>query len=131
MIVPYLQIKDLTFFLQYGMIYYNMSLFLPCADNNRFCRYFVFQIGQIHYHLCIVQNFQFRKFYPYTGSRKEIIMEIERKFLVTTPPENYEFFPCHEIEQAYLCTEPVKRTIPATSPTNPKDFSPERNIISH
>lgn len=91
------------------MIYYNMSLFLPCADNNRFCRYFVFQIGQIHYHLCIVQNFQFRKFYPYTGSRKEIIMEIERKFLVTTPPENYEFFPCHEIEQAYLCTEPVVR----------------------
>ena len=36
-------------------------------------------------------------------------MEIERKFLVTTPPENYEFFPCHEIEQAYLCTEPVVR----------------------
>ena len=35
-------------------------------------------------------------------------MEIERKF-VTTPPENYEFFPCHEIEQAYLCTEPVVR----------------------
>ena len=42
-------------------------------------------------------------------SRKDIIMEIERKFLVTTPPENYEFFPCHEIEQAYLCTEPVIR----------------------
>ena len=36
-------------------------------------------------------------------------MEIERKFLVTSPPENYELFPCHEIEQAYLCTEPVVR----------------------
>ena len=36
-------------------------------------------------------------------------MEIERKFLVMTPPENYESFPCHEIEQAYLCTEPVVR----------------------
>lgn len=36
-------------------------------------------------------------------------MEIEREFLVMTPPENYESFPCHEIEQAYLCTEPVVR----------------------
>ena len=36
-------------------------------------------------------------------------MEIERKFLVTTPPENYGSFPHHEIEQAYLCTEPVVR----------------------
>ena len=36
-------------------------------------------------------------------------MEIERKFLVTTPPENYGAFPLHEIEQAYLCTEPVVR----------------------
>ena len=36
-------------------------------------------------------------------------MEIERKFLVTTPPENYGSFPLHEIEQAYLCTDPVVR----------------------
>ena len=36
-------------------------------------------------------------------------MEIERKFLVITPPENYKSFPHHEIEQAYLCTEPVVR----------------------
>ena len=42
-------------------------------------------------------------------SRKDTIMEIERKFLVMTPPENYESFPCHVIEQAYLCTEPVIR----------------------
>ena len=60
------------------MIYYNISLFLPCAGSSR-------------------------------KSRKDIIMEIERKFLVMTPPENYESFPCHEIEQAYLCTEPVIR----------------------
>ena len=72
MIVPYLRIKDLTFSLQYGMIYYNMLLFPPCAGSSR-------------------------------KSRKDIIMEIERKFLVMTPPENYESFPCHEIEQAYLC----------------------------
>mgnify|MGYP003061878187 FL=1 len=70
--------KDLTFSLQYGMIYYNMLLFPPCAGSSR-------------------------------KSRKDIIMEIERKFLVMTPPENYESFPCHEIEQAYLCTEPVVR----------------------
>lgn len=36
-------------------------------------------------------------------------MEIERKFLVHTPPIQYEHFPFHQIEQAYLCTEPVVR----------------------
>lgn len=36
-------------------------------------------------------------------------MEIERKYLVDTPPEGYETFPCRVIEQAYLCTEPVVR----------------------
>lgn len=36
-------------------------------------------------------------------------MEIERKFLVTAPPDGYESFPFHQIEQAYLCTEPVIR----------------------
>ena len=36
-------------------------------------------------------------------------MEIERKFLVTTPPDDYKKYPFHEIEQAYLCTEPVVR----------------------
>ena len=35
--------------------------------------------------------------------------EIERKFLVKTPPEGYETYPFHKIEQAYLCTEPVVR----------------------
>lgn len=36
-------------------------------------------------------------------------MEIERKYLISSPPmelENYEF---HKIEQAYLCTHPVVR----------------------
>lgn len=35
--------------------------------------------------------------------------EIERKFLVTVLPENLDSYPCHEIEQGYLCTEPVVR----------------------
>lgn len=36
-------------------------------------------------------------------------MEIERKFLVETPPVHYDRHPYHEIEQAYLCTSPVVR----------------------
>lgn len=36
-------------------------------------------------------------------------MEIERKYLITTPPEGYEAYPYHQIEQAYLCTNPVVR----------------------
>ena len=38
-------------------------------------------------------------------------MEIERKFLIKKEqlPANLEQFPCHEIEQGYLCTEPVVR----------------------
>lgn len=36
-------------------------------------------------------------------------MEIERKFLVESAPDGYQSFPCREIEQAYLCTEPVVR----------------------
>ena len=36
-------------------------------------------------------------------------MEIERKYLITSPLQSYEQFPSHLIEQAYLCTEPVVR----------------------
>ena len=36
-------------------------------------------------------------------------MEIERKFLITTLPENLESYPYHTLEQAYLCTDPVVR----------------------
>ena len=36
-------------------------------------------------------------------------MEIERKYLVRQLPENYQDFPSHQIEQAYLCTDPVVR----------------------
>lgn len=36
-------------------------------------------------------------------------MEIERKFLVRSLPEHLEQYPCHHIEQAYLCTGPVVR----------------------
>ena len=36
-------------------------------------------------------------------------MEIERKFLIKTLPEHLEQYPCHLIEQAYLCTNPVVR----------------------
>jgi len=36
-------------------------------------------------------------------------MEIERKFLPEKLPENLAAYPVHEIEQGYLCTEPVVR----------------------
>ncbi len=36
-------------------------------------------------------------------------MEIEKKYTVTTLPENLDSFPFSEIEQAYLCTDPVLR----------------------
>ena len=36
-------------------------------------------------------------------------MEIERKFLVPCLPEGYDAHPFHQIEQAYLCTDPVVR----------------------
>ena len=36
-------------------------------------------------------------------------MEIERKFLLDTPPEGLEQYPRRHIEQAYLCTDPALR----------------------
>ena len=36
-------------------------------------------------------------------------MEIERKFLIQTLPDHLEQYPHNEIEQAYLCTDPVLR----------------------
>lgn len=36
-------------------------------------------------------------------------MEIERKFLVKKLPTNIERYDYHDIEQAYLCTDPVVR----------------------
>ncbi len=36
-------------------------------------------------------------------------MEIERKYLVKTLPDNLEQYPHYEIEQAYLCTSPTLR----------------------
>lgn len=36
-------------------------------------------------------------------------MEIERKFLIESLPAGYDTHPFHQIEQAYLCTEPVVR----------------------
>lgn len=36
-------------------------------------------------------------------------MEIERKFLIKELPANLAEYPCHLIEQAYLCTDPVIR----------------------
>lgn len=52
--------------------------------------------------------------------------EIERKYLVKQVPENLASYPFHEIEQGYLCTEPVVgsavRTRNTISLTNPKDL---------
>ena len=36
-------------------------------------------------------------------------MEIERKFLVNSLPSHLERFACKQIEQSYLCTDPVVR----------------------
>lgn len=36
-------------------------------------------------------------------------MEIERKYLVHGLPADYQDYPFHQIEQGYLCTEPVVR----------------------
>lgn len=36
-------------------------------------------------------------------------MEIERKFIVKAPPQNYKEYPHKEIEQSYLFREPVLR----------------------
>lgn len=36
-------------------------------------------------------------------------MEIERKFIPIKLPDNLEQYPCHDIEQGYLCTDPVVR----------------------
>lgn len=36
-------------------------------------------------------------------------MEIERKYLIDTLPEDYQNYPCRNIEQAYLNTDPVIR----------------------
>ncbi len=36
-------------------------------------------------------------------------MEIERKFLIKALPEDIGAYPCHQIEQGYLCTKPVVR----------------------
>lgn len=36
-------------------------------------------------------------------------MEIERKYLISRPPDHYETFPHKEIEQGYLSAEPVVR----------------------
>ena len=36
-------------------------------------------------------------------------MEIERKFLIKELPEGYLNYPFRQIEQGYLCTEPVVR----------------------
>ena len=36
-------------------------------------------------------------------------MEIERKFLIDRLPEKLEVYPHKELEQGYLCTDPVVR----------------------
>lgn len=36
-------------------------------------------------------------------------MEIERKYLIPALPAGYQTYPFHQIEQAYLCVEPVIR----------------------
>ena len=50
-------------------------------------------------------------------------MEIERKFIVHNLPDNLDSYPHSEIEQGYLCMEPVIRIrlslIHISEPTRP------------
>lgn len=36
-------------------------------------------------------------------------MEIEKKYIINDLPLSLESYPCHSIEQAYLCTNPIIR----------------------
>lgn len=60
-------------------------------------------------------------------------MEIERKYLVTIPPEDYRTWEAVHMEQAYLCTAPVVRIRKENDEYfltyKSKGFSPERNTI--
>ena len=47
----------------------------PCPRTvTGFCRCFAFRIGKIHYHHCIVRNFQFRKFLPVYSNKQGAIL---------------------------------------------------------
>ena len=45
----------------------------------------------------------------FNTERKELFMEIERKYLIDRLPENLEQYECKHIEQGYLNTDPVVR----------------------
>ena len=51
------------------------------------------------------------KWYQHISDRRNLFMEIERKFLIPKEnlPDNLASYPCHRIEQGYLCTSPVVR----------------------
>ena len=44
-----------------------------------------------------------------SGNRREIHMEIERKFTIKSLPDNLQQYECKVIEQGYLSTKPVLR----------------------
>ena len=57
----------------------------PCPRTvTGFCRCFAFRIGKIHYHHCIVRNFQFRKFLPVYSNCKPTRYSIGCDFRVHT-----------------------------------------------
>ena len=61
-------------------------------------------------------------------------MEIERKYLIDTLPEDYQDYPCRHIEQAYLNTDPVIRIRKDNNKhalINQKVSWQEKNIICH
>lgn len=61
-------------------------------------------------------------------------MEIERKYLIDTLPEDYQDYPCRHIEQAYLTRSVIRsgRTIiNMNSLINQKVSWQEKNIICH
>lgn len=62
-------------------------------------------------------------------------MEIERKYLIDTLPEDYQDYPCRHIEQAYLNTDPVIRIRKDNNKHEltykSKGLWQEKNIICH
>jgi CYTH domain-containing protein len=50
-----------------------------------------------------------RQYFPKFGKKDRLRMEIEKKFQVKVLPEHLEQYAKKEIEQGYLCTQPVIR----------------------
>lgn len=66
--------------------------------------------GGYIYHFAAAEGSQYIIFlFPLIGGGKEVMMEIERKYLIRHLPEDLDSYPHDHISQAYVCTSPVIR----------------------